>query len=142
MLEHDAARFVAQMEDALDLHAVEHTEKEPSICMDKASKHLLCDEHPLESMAPGRDAREDYHYERRSVQALFMFFDPVRRWRRVSCHDSRTRVDWAEDSPPSRRGLPKRPGGQAGLRQSEHPRHRLAVCGLSRRGDAPAAANA
>ena len=40
---------------------------------------------------------EDYHYERRGVQALFLFFDPVRGWRRVSCRDSRTRLDWAEE---------------------------------------------
>jgi hypothetical protein len=40
-------------------------------------------------------AREDYHYERRGVQALFCFFDPLRGWRRVSCRDSRTAVDWA-----------------------------------------------
>ena len=26
-----------------------------------------------------------------------MFFDPVRGWRRVSCRDSRTRLDWAEE---------------------------------------------
>ena len=57
--------------------------------------------------APGRAAREDYHYERKGVQAIFLSFDPHRGWRRVSCRDSRTRQDWAlevrrlleEDSP-------------------------------------------
>jgi hypothetical protein len=28
---------------------------------------------------------------------LFVFFDPLRGWRRVSCRDSRTRRDWAEE---------------------------------------------
>jgi hypothetical protein len=31
------------------------------------------------------------------VQALFLFFDPLRGWRRVSARDSRTRWDWAEE---------------------------------------------
>jgi hypothetical protein len=41
--------------------------------------------------------REDYHYERRGTQAIFMFFDPLAGWRRTSCRDSRMRVDWAEE---------------------------------------------
>lgn len=65
--------------------------------MDEASKQLLRDERPPLPPAPGQPAREDYHYERRGVQALFLFCDPLRGWRRVSCRDSRTRVDWAEE---------------------------------------------
>jgi len=81
------------MEDILDLYTAEHSPEEPLICMDEASKQLL---RGIEiAAAPGRVAKEDYHYERRGTQALFMFFDPVRGWRRVSCQDSRTRVDWA-----------------------------------------------
>jgi DDE superfamily endonuclease len=63
--------------------------------MDEASKQLARDGQPAQPMAPGRPRREDYHYERRGEQALFLFFDPLRGWRRVSCRDSRTRVDWA-----------------------------------------------
>jgi hypothetical protein len=85
------------MEDVLDVYAAEHSEEEPLICMDEASKQLLRDERPAEPLAPGRPAREDYHYERRGVQSIFMFFDPLRGWRRVSCRDSRTRVDWADE---------------------------------------------
>lgn len=82
------------MEEILDLYASEHPPEEPLICMDEASKQLLRGaEIP---MAPGRVAKEDYHYQRRGVQALFCFFDPIRGWRRVNCRDSRTRVDWAE----------------------------------------------
>lgn len=85
------------MEDILDVYTAEHSEEEPLICMDESSKQLLRNEHPEEPMAPGRPAREDYHYERRGVQAIFLFFDPLRGWRRVSCRDSRMRVDWAEE---------------------------------------------
>jgi hypothetical protein len=85
------------MEDVLDLYAAEHTEEEPLICMDEASKQLLRDARPPAAPAPGRPARQDYHYERCGVQALFLFFDPLRGRRRVSCRDSRTRLDWAEE---------------------------------------------
>jgi hypothetical protein len=84
------------MEDVLDVYAAEHSEEEPLICMDEASKQLLHDERPGEPLAPGRPVREDYHYERCGVLAIFMFFDPLRGWRRVSCRDSRMRVDPAE----------------------------------------------
>jgi len=85
------------MEEVLDLYVAPHTPEEPLICMDEASKQLLSSLQPNQPSAPGRPEREDYHYERHGVQALFMFFDPVRGWRRTSCRDSRTRLDWAEE---------------------------------------------
>jgi hypothetical protein len=84
------------MEDVLDLYAADHTDDEPLVCMDEASKQLVRDDRDPIPMAAGRPAREDYHYERRGTQAVFCFFDPNRGWRRVSCRDSRTAVDWAE----------------------------------------------
>jgi hypothetical protein len=93
----DQARFVAQMEDVLDVYADFHTAEVPLICMDEASKQLLRDEQPTEPMAPGRPKREDYHYERRGTQAIFMFFNPTTGQRRVSTRDNRTRIDWAEE---------------------------------------------
>jgi hypothetical protein len=85
------------MEDILDLYAAEHTPEEPLICMDEAAKQLLRDELEPIPMIPGHPAKEDYHYEREGVRAIFMFFDPVQGWRRVSGRDSRTRLDWAEE---------------------------------------------
>jgi hypothetical protein len=82
------------MEDILDLYESQHTPEEPMICMDEAAKQLLQDDLPPLPMEPGRPIREDYHYERRGVQPIFMFFDPFRGWRRATARDSRTRVDW------------------------------------------------
>lgn len=93
MPERDQARFVAQMEAILDVYAAEHPDDRPLICRDEASKQLLRDEQPAEPLAPGRPAREDYYYERRGTQAIFMFFNPLAGRRRLSCRDSRTRVD-------------------------------------------------
>lgn len=85
------------MEAILDVYAAEHPDDQPLICMDEASKQLLRDEQPVAPVSPGHPAREDYHYERRGTQAIFMFFNPLAGRRRVSCRDSRTRVDWAEE---------------------------------------------
>jgi hypothetical protein len=94
--ERDQARFVAQMEEVLDVYADQHSEEEPLICMDEASQELHGHEQPPLPLEPGQPVREDYHYERRGTQAIFLFVDPLRGWRRVDCSDSRTRVDWAE----------------------------------------------
>jgi len=85
------------MEEVLDVYAAEHSVEEPLICMDEACKQLVRDEQPPLTLKSGRPVREDYHYERRGTQAIFMFFNPIAGRRRVSCRDSRTRVDWAEE---------------------------------------------
>ncbi len=85
------------MELVLDTYTAEHTAEEPLICMDEAAKQMTADVEESIPMAPGRAAKEDYHYERRGVRAIFLFFDPNRGWRRVSGRDSRTRIDWAEE---------------------------------------------
>lgn len=85
------------METILDLYSQEHNETEPLICMDEASKQLLAQVYEPIDMKPGQLAKEDYHYERQGVRALFMFFNPVRGWRRISRRETRTRLDWAEE---------------------------------------------
>jgi hypothetical protein len=85
------------MEEILDLYAAEHSPEEPLICMDEASKQLRAGEQEPIGIQPGHPAKQDYHYQRRGTQAIFRFFDPIRGWRRTSCRDSRTRIDWAEE---------------------------------------------
>ncbi len=83
------------MEEVLDVYTAEHAGDEPLICMDEASKQLVCDQNQSLPMEPGQPLREDYHYERRDVQAIFMFFDPIRGWRRACVSEARTAQDWA-----------------------------------------------
>lgn len=85
------------MEVVLDLYSSEHTADAPLVCMDEAASQLQSDLYPPIEMEPGHDQKEDYHYEREGMQALFMFFDPNRGWRRVSPRDRRTSLDWAEE---------------------------------------------
>ena len=83
------------MEKVLDVYQESFDRDHPLICMDEAAKQVVSDVETSLPMTPGQPRREDHHYERRGVQALFMFFDPIRGWRRVSSCDSRTRFDWA-----------------------------------------------
>jgi hypothetical protein len=93
--EKDRARFVAQMEEVLDVYARPPDPDEPLVCMDEAAKQLLGHAVDPLPMAPGADAREDYHYDRNGTRSLFMFFAPLLGWRRVASSERRTRVDWA-----------------------------------------------
>lgn len=56
----------------------EDSESEPLICMDEAAVQLTGYVFESIPVAPSHDAKEDYHYTREGVQALFMFFDPNR----------------------------------------------------------------
>lgn len=85
------------MEEVLDVYQAEYDEKRPLICMDEAAKEVHSDAVPPLPMAPGQPRREDHHYGREGVQALFCFVDPIRGWRRVVARDRRTRIDWAEE---------------------------------------------
>lgn len=85
------------MEQVLDVYALPPDEQVPTICMDEAGKQMLEDLHAAARPTDGGAAREDYHYKRAGVAAIFMFFDPNRGWRRVGCRESRTRQDWAHE---------------------------------------------
>lgn len=65
--------------------------------MDEASKQIVSDVNPALPMSPGCVRREDHHYQRQGVRALFMFYNPLAGWRRVSSRASRTRIDWGEE---------------------------------------------
>jgi len=85
------------MEEVLDVYQASYDQKHPLICMDEAAKEIHADLTAALPMAPGQARREDHHYGRRGVQAIFCFFDPIRGWRRVSSRDHRRRVDWAQE---------------------------------------------
>jgi hypothetical protein len=93
--ERDAARFVAQMEDVLDVYALPPDPERPLVAMDEAAKQLLGDTVEPLPIEPGTPRREDYHYTRGGVRSLFMFFAPHVGWRRVASSARRTRQDWA-----------------------------------------------
>jgi hypothetical protein len=85
------------MEEVLDVYQAPHDEAHPLICMDEASRQLLDHVTDPLPMQPGTPERVDDKYERCGVRSLFMFYDPITGWRRVAGHDSRTRLEWAEE---------------------------------------------
>jgi transposase len=74
--EKDLPRFIAQMEEVLDVYSEPPDENAPLIAMDEAALELTSDVYPSIREKPGQSRREDYHYERHGTQAIFMFFDP------------------------------------------------------------------
>jgi hypothetical protein len=95
--EKDLPRFIAQMEEVLDVYSEPPDEDIPLICMDEATLELTSDIYETIPEKPGQPRREDYHYGRHGTQAIFMFVDPHRGWRRVSNRDRKTKRDWAEE---------------------------------------------
>lgn len=85
------------MEQVLDTYHASYDATHVLICMDEAAKQVQADVEPALPMAPGRPRRQDHHYRRAGVRALFCFFDPLRGWRRVTSRESRTRLDWAAE---------------------------------------------
>jgi hypothetical protein len=85
------------MEKILDVYCESYDEEHPLICMDEAAKQITDDVEAALPMSPGQARREDHHYERKGVRAIFIFFDPLRGWRRVHSREGRTRWDWAEE---------------------------------------------
>ena len=85
------------MEQILDVYCETFDKTHPLICMDEAAKQVTADVEPALPMTPGQPRREDHHYSRKGVRSLFLFFDPIRGWRRVSSRARRTRKDWAEE---------------------------------------------
>lgn len=85
------------MEEVLDVYAERPDPDEPLVCMDEASKQLLGQPIAPLPMEQGKPLRQDYHYQRNGVRAMFMFFAPHVGWRRVSSRAQRTRRDWAQE---------------------------------------------
>jgi hypothetical protein len=85
------------MEAVLDVYQETYDARHPLICMDEASRQILSDLAEPLPMRPGCPKSVDDKYERHGVRSLFMFYNPIEGWRRVSCRNSRTRQDWGEE---------------------------------------------
>ncbi len=83
------------MEDILTLYKQDYNKKYPVVCMDESSKQHLKDVRKALPMEPGKPERFDTEYERNGTSNLFIFFEPLRGWRRIDITARRTAVDWA-----------------------------------------------
>jgi hypothetical protein len=90
------AEFVWRMEDVLEVYKRPYDPLFPVVCMDETSKQLVGDSRPPEPLQPGKVQRQDAEYERKGTCNLFIFFEPLRGWRRVWVTDQRRKVEWAD----------------------------------------------
>ena len=89
------AEFVWKMEDVLHVYKRPYDPLRPVVCMDETSKQLIRETRLPVDVAPGQPRRVDYEYERKGVADLFMFFEPLRSWRRMWITPQRRKVEWA-----------------------------------------------
>lgn len=83
------------METALDVYKEPYDEKQPVVCMDESSKQHVKEVRRKLPMEPGKPERYDTEYERNGTSNLFIFFEPLRGWRRIDITSRRTAQDWA-----------------------------------------------
>ena len=83
------------MENILTLYKQPHDERYPVVCMDESSKQHLRETRTKLPMEPGKPERYDTEYERNGTSNLFIFFEPLRGWRRIDGTARRTAKDWA-----------------------------------------------
>jgi hypothetical protein len=84
------------MEDVLDIYRRPYDRAHPVVCMDEVPRQLIGEAREPLPAQTGRPERYDYHYKRRGVINLFMFFEPLARWRTVMVRERRTKTDWAQ----------------------------------------------
>jgi hypothetical protein len=89
------AEFVCAMENVLEVYQRPYDPANPVVCMDEASKQLVCETRIPLPQEPGRAKCYDYEYERKGTANLFMWTEPLAGWRKVCVTDRRTREDWA-----------------------------------------------
>jgi len=91
------SRFVAKMEDVLEVYQRPYDPKRPVVCLDEVSKELHSTPHGQLPLVPGHTVCQDYEYARHGVCNLFLAVEPLRGWRRVSVTERRTMLDFAEE---------------------------------------------
>lgn len=65
------------------------------VCMDESSKQQLKEKRRSLPVKPGYPEYYDTEYERNGTSNLFLFFEPLRGWRRIDVTDTRKAADWA-----------------------------------------------
>lgn len=83
------------MEDILEVYKRSHDPLNPVVCMDESSKQHIKEIRVPIKAKKGSSERYDSEYERNGVSNLFIFFEPLSGWRRVTITDDRKAITWA-----------------------------------------------
>jgi hypothetical protein len=90
------ARFVAAMEDVLEVYARPYDPAHPVVCLDEAARQLLQETRPPMPAQPGQPPRHDSEYKRNGTCSLFMLFEPLAAKRWLQVREQRTARDYAQ----------------------------------------------
>jgi hypothetical protein len=91
-----SARFVAKMEDVLEVYARPYDAQRPVICLDEKSKELHATPRGGLAVEPGQAQRIDSEYQRNGTSNLFLWVEPLTGRRHVQVTQRRTSCDLAE----------------------------------------------
>ena len=93
----DDAKFIACMEDVLDVYELPYNPERPVVCMDEKPYQLLGDARKPLPMRPGDNQKTDSEYVRNGTCSIFAFVEPLGGTHHVSVREQRTAFDWAEE---------------------------------------------
>jgi hypothetical protein len=83
------------MEVVLKVYRRPYDAQFPVVCMDEMPKQLLGEAQAALPMKAGQAKRVDSEYERKGTCTVWMFVEPLGKWRRTNATSRRTGVDWA-----------------------------------------------
>src|ERR1700726_1067463 len=89
-------KYVARMEDVLDLYAEAPDPKRPVVCFDESPVQLIGEVRQPISARPGQLERYDYEHRRNGTINLFVLLDVHRPWRKVKVTERRAARDYAQ----------------------------------------------
>ena len=92
-----SAKYVAKMEDVLEVYARPYDPKRPVVCVDEGAKELRSTPRGSLPMEPGKAERQDYEYARHGKANLFVSVEPLTGRRRIRVTERRTSIDFAEE---------------------------------------------
>jgi len=72
-------RFVAAMEDVLEVYSRPYNVNRPVVCMDEKPIQLLADRRCCISMKKGKPERQDSEYVRKGTCSIFLFTQTIER---------------------------------------------------------------
>jgi len=90
------AKYIARMNDLLELYAKPQDPEEPVICLDEKSKQLIEDVRLCLPVAPGHGKRVDHHYKRNGTRNIFVAVEPKAGRRIIQVTQRRKREDYAQ----------------------------------------------
>jgi hypothetical protein len=83
------------MEAILELYAEPYDARHPVVCFDERPYQMVEETRMPLPARPGKPERYDFEYKRQGTCNLFVFFQPLKGWRKVKVTERRTKVDFA-----------------------------------------------